>query len=158
MLAALLIPLLACPPTSIPTRDHQGGHVLAGPYGVPLEIGCRFLAYERAISQAEGCAAIVPALREDGERMLELRLEWPASPGTEFWTDPADAPPNMQSTAAFFHLRRGLGETSSRALGTIEVETASTSTVVVSLELGTANEPDAVTGLLRGSLRFTVCP
>jgi hypothetical protein len=34
VLAALLIPLLACPPTSIPTRDaDQGGHYLASPYG-----------------------------------------------------------------------------------------------------------------------------
>ena len=39
MLAALLIPLLACPPTSIPTRhQQQGGHFLASPYGVPYDL------------------------------------------------------------------------------------------------------------------------
>lgn len=34
MLGALLIPLLACPPTSVPASDHAGGHFLASPYGV----------------------------------------------------------------------------------------------------------------------------
>jgi hypothetical protein len=34
VLAVLLLPLLACPPTSIPTPDHDGGHYLASPYGV----------------------------------------------------------------------------------------------------------------------------
>jgi hypothetical protein len=38
VLAVLLIPLLACPPTSIPTRDYKGGHFLASPYGVPYEL------------------------------------------------------------------------------------------------------------------------
>jgi hypothetical protein len=38
VLGVLLIPLLACPPTSIPARDYEGGHYLASPYGVPYEL------------------------------------------------------------------------------------------------------------------------
>jgi hypothetical protein len=34
VLAVLLLPLLACPPTSLPARDHDSGHFLASPYGV----------------------------------------------------------------------------------------------------------------------------
>lgn len=38
MLVALLIPLLACPPTSIPARNQQGGLILASPYGIIHEL------------------------------------------------------------------------------------------------------------------------
>ncbi|MFO7567088.1 MAG: hypothetical protein R6X02_30870 [Enhygromyxa sp.] len=39
MLAALLIPLFACPPTSIPADGHEGSPIgLASPYGVPHEL------------------------------------------------------------------------------------------------------------------------
>lgn len=122
--------------------------------GAELEV----LAFERAVGRDEGCAAPVPALGDDGDRMLELRLEWPAPAGSEFWTEPTDKPPSMKSAAAFFHVKRGLGETSSRARGSIRAETVSAAIGVVSLELGTANEADAVAGLLRGSLEFTLCP
>lgn len=111
--------------------------------------------YERALTEREVCyTGLAIAELAEAERAVWIQMPWPVVVGTE-GQDYSTKEPNFWGI--FFHVQRGHGSTSKRAIGTVKVERARPDGGTLFIDAATENDGD-LHGSVRGSMSFVICP
>lgn len=118
------------------------------------------VAFERVIPPERACEALLLP-RDDAERIV-VQMPWPLPEGTSLPSlgaaQLAERQPKSGTAGVQFSVRRGLGESWQRALGSVVVRSASPSGGTLDLDVASTNEPGGVPGSIRGALPFRLCP
>lgn len=167
-LSAVLLALLpACGPrggaAAPPDVAGQVGNIDTRPFVVRSGFGewrrngrgIDIYFYERALTEREVCSVGVPAVElGEAERVVWVQMPWPVAEGTEGQNVDTKAP-NLWGI--FFHVQRGHGSTSTRAVGFVTVKRARPDGGTLHVDAATENEGD-LHGSVRGEMSFTICP